>query len=88
VAGERAFPQTDMNVLLSAKSSGKVRALPGHISQGLQEIIAKAMAVKTVDRYATAAHMEKDLDKTYRSLTDKTLSGYAVLENLVNRFEK
>jgi hypothetical protein len=77
-----------MNVLLSAKSTGKVRALPDHVPQPLREIIAKAMAIKTADRYATAAHMEKDLDKTYRSVMDKTLSGYTVLENLVKRFEK
>jgi hypothetical protein len=88
VTGERAFPQTDINVLLSTKSTGKVRDLPAHVPQGLKEIVAKAMALKTEDRYATAAHMEKDLDKVYRNTLNQTPTGYAVLENLVKRFEK
>jgi len=89
LAGERAFPQLDMNVLLSAKSTGKVRTLPDHVPPALREIIARAMAIKTADRYATAAHMEKDLDKAYRSLSAETPpGGYKVLENLVKRFEK
>jgi len=46
------------------------------------------MAIKTEDRYTSAAHMEKDLDKVYRSSLNKTSSGWAVLENLVKRFEK
>ena len=46
------------------------------------------MALKTEDRYATAAHMEKDLDKVYRSTLNQTPTGYTVLENLVKRFEK
>lgn len=87
-AGERAFPQTDINVLLSTKSTGNVRDLPAHVPQGLKEIVAKAMAIKTEDRYTSAAHMEKDLDKVYRSSLNKTSSGWAVLENLVKRFEK
>jgi serine/threonine-protein kinase len=88
VAGERAFPQTDINVLLSMKSTGKVRDLPSHVPQALREIVATAMAINTEDRYISAAHMEKDLDKAYRNLQDKNSSGYEVLENLVKRFEK
>ena len=88
VSGQRAFPQIDINVLVSSKAAGKVPGLPDHVPQGLKEIVAKAMAIHPEDRYASAAHMEKDLDKAYRDLHDKTASGYEVLGNLVKRFEK
>jgi serine/threonine-protein kinase len=88
VTGQRAFPQTDINVLLSSKVTGKIRDFPDNVPQALREIAAKAMAIKTEDRYMSAALMENDLDKAYRSFQDKTVSGYEVLENLVKRFEK
>ncbi len=85
LAGVRAFPQTDVTALISAKATGAYEPLSG-ISGAKQfnDIIAKAMAIKPADRYGSAAAMEKDLDKVMRSLGET--SGYAVLSHLVGRF--
>ena len=88
LSGARAFPQTEIPALLSAKSSGQTAPLPGKVPRLLSEIIQKAMAIKPQDRYESAAAMEKDLDKVLRDgLRPRPASGHAVLSHLVKRFE-
>jgi CHASE2 domain-containing sensor protein len=85
LSGGRAFPQTEVPALVSAKSSGRVAPLPGSVPRQLAAIIQKAMSLKPQDRYESAAAMEKDLDKVLRDL--RPASGHAVLSQLVRRFE-
>jgi CHASE2 domain-containing sensor protein len=86
LCGIRAFPQTEIPALLTAKSSGRCASLPASaVPKQLAEIIQKAMAIKPQDRFESAAAMEKALDAVLRSL--HVASGHAVLSRLVRRFE-
>ena len=85
LSGKRAFPQTEIPALLSAKSSGATAPLPGTVPKQLAAIIHKAMAIETAGRYESAALMEKDLEKVLRDLR-RPASGHAVLSQLVKRF--
>ena len=85
LAGERAFPQRELPELLSAKSSGECKPLSSaDIPKPLIAVIAKAMALKAADRYESAAAMESDLEKALRGMG--AVSGFGILEGLVNRF--
>jgi eukaryotic-like serine/threonine-protein kinase len=86
LTGGRAFPQTEIPALLSAKSSGQCAPLPsGGVPRQLAAIIQKAMSIKPQDRYESASAMEKDLEAVLRDF--RPASGYAVLSELVKRFE-
>lgn len=85
IVGKRAFPQTEIPALLSAKSSGRHAPLPDSVPRPLAAVIKKAMATETKDRYESAAAMENDLDKVLRDL--RPASGHDVLSHLVKRFE-
>jgi len=86
LTGSRAFPQTEVTALVSAKSTGSYVSISGITgSKHFNDILAKAMAIKPSDRYVSAAAMEKDLDKLLRSLGETT--GYGVLAHLVDRFK-
>jgi serine/threonine-protein kinase len=84
LAGKRAYPQTEIPALLSAKSSGKYADLPASVPRQLAAVIKKAMEIQPQDRYPSAAAMEKDLDKVLRDL--HPASGHSVLSQLVKRF--
>jgi|WetSurMetagenome_2_1015567.scaffolds.fasta_scaffold00046_25 eukaryotic-like serine/threonine-protein kinase len=84
LAGDRAFPQTELPDLLSAKSNGTHKPLPAGVPSVLSAAVERAMAVKQEDRYESAAAMEKDLEKALR--LPGTASGYRILENLVKRY--
>jgi CHASE2 domain-containing sensor protein/tRNA A-37 threonylcarbamoyl transferase component Bud32 len=86
VSGERAFPQTEINALVAAKASGRVKALPGHVPQDLVRIIAKAMALQPGERYASAQAMERDLEKALRPLLPPGKPAFGIFTNLVKRF--
>jgi CHASE2 domain-containing sensor protein len=62
LTGKRAFPQTEIPALLSAKSSGQYKALASTVPKQFEAIIRKALAINPADRYESAAAMEKDLD--------------------------
>lgn len=85
LSGERAFPQTDLPALISAKSNGLCPPLSGHVPKPLAAVVAKAMSMNSHDRYESAAAMEKDLGKALHGLG--VSSGHGILENLVKRFE-
>jgi CHASE2 domain-containing sensor protein len=85
LAGGRAFPQRELPELLSAKSSGECKPLAaGDVPKPLISVITKAMALKAADRYESAAAMEQDLCKALRDMG--AVSGYGILEGLVNRY--
>jgi serine/threonine-protein kinase len=84
LSGQRTFPQTDIPALLSAKSTGECKPLPAYVPKPLSAVVARAMSVKAVDRYDSAAAMEHDLDRVLRGMG--TTSGYAILESLTKRF--
>ncbi len=84
LSGERAFPQTDIPVLLSAKSKGEFKPLPGFIPKPLADVVKKAMAVEETARYESTAAMGHDLERVLRGLG--VVSGHFVLANLVKRF--
>jgi eukaryotic-like serine/threonine-protein kinase len=86
VSGERAFPQTEINSLVAAKASGRVKPLPGHAPQDLVRIIAKAMALKPEERYANAQAMEGDLDRALRPLLFPGKPAFGIFKDLVMRF--
>jgi serine/threonine-protein kinase len=85
MCGQRAFPQRDLPALLSAKSSGEYKPLAtDNISKPLAVVIAKAMSQKATDRHESAAAMEADLEKALRGMG--AVSGFGILDGLVNRF--
>lgn len=84
LTGERAFPQTMLPELLSAKSSGQFKPLPAAVPAALSAAVVKAMSVQSADRYESAAAMEHDLEKLLRM--PGAASGYGILENLVKRY--
>jgi serine/threonine-protein kinase len=85
LSGQRAFPQRDLPALLSAKSCGEYKTLAADtIPKPLIAVIVKAMSQKAGDRYESAAAMETDLVKALRGMG--AVSGFGILEGLVNRF--
>jgi eukaryotic-like serine/threonine-protein kinase len=86
VSGERAFPQTDINALVTAKAGGRVKPLPSHTPPGLVNIINRATALHANDRYATAQSMEKDLEKTLRPLLAPGKPVFGIFKDMVNRY--
>ena len=85
LAGQRAFPQRELPELLSAKSTGEYKPLAADIiPKPLIAVIAKALSQKAGDRYESAAAMETDLVKVLRGMG--AVSGFGILEGLVNRF--
>jgi serine/threonine protein kinase len=85
VTGERAFPQIDLNALVTAKASGKVKPLPGSLPPDLVRIINRAMALRANERYATAQEMEKDLEKALRPLLPPGKPAFGIFKELVKR---
>jgi serine/threonine-protein kinase len=86
VSGERAFPQTDVPALLSAKSSGATKPLlSSHGPRQLAGIIMKALSVKPGDRFESARAMERELEKSLAAMN--SLSGYPVMAGLVERYD-
>jgi CHASE2 domain-containing sensor protein len=87
LSGERAFPQTDVPALLSAKSIGQYKPLTAStIPKTLIAVIAKAMSQQSEDRYESAVAMERDLVAVLRGIG--VASGYTVLDGLVKRFNR
>ncbi|HUI91395.1 MAG TPA: serine/threonine-protein kinase [Chitinivibrionales bacterium] len=85
LAGQRAFPQRELPALLSAKSTGQYKLLAADaVPKPLIAVIARAMAQKAEDRYESAAAMEQDLCRALRDMG--AVSGYGILEGLVNRY--
>jgi CHASE2 domain-containing sensor protein len=86
LSGERAFPQTDVPALLSAKSSGAVKQLlSSNGPRQLTGVILKALSVKPGDRFESAWAMERELEKSLAAM--KSLSGYPVMAGLVKRYD-
>ncbi len=89
LTGERALPQVQVNALISAKASGKIRPLreysrvPGDVAR----VVSTAMAVKPEDRYSSAQAMGKDLERCFRNLSNST-AGYPPLEALLERYRE
>jgi serine/threonine-protein kinase len=86
VSGVRAFPQTDINALVTAKASGKVKPLPGSLPPDFIRSINTAMALRPQERYATAQEMEKDLEKALRPLLPPGKPAFGIFKDLVKRF--
>jgi serine/threonine-protein kinase len=84
LGGARAFPQTEIPALLSAKSSGERKPLPSFVPKPLCAIIDKAMLVDPAGRYESASALAHDLERILRA--SGSVSGYAVLQKLVARF--
>lgn len=89
LTGERALPQVQVNALISAKASGKIRSLKEYSSvpDEVARMVSKAMAVKPEDRYPSAQTMGKDLERCFRTLSNGT-SGYPSLEALLKRYRE
>ncbi|MBN1759797.1 MAG: CHASE2 domain-containing protein [Chitinispirillaceae bacterium] len=65
VAGERAFPQTEIPALLRAKSTGTFKPLTrvAHIASEVAQCIEKAMAIDPQQRFPTASAFGTELER-------------------------
>ena len=86
VTGERAYPQTDVTTLISAKTKGQVRSLRGStlVPAALAEVIEKATATSPQDRFESAQAMEKALSRALEGTSQTPASQF--LGSLVKRF--
>jgi len=84
LSGARAFPQTEIPALISAKSSGERNPLPSFVPKPLCSVIDKAMLADPAGRYESAAAFAHDLERILRG--PGSVSGYSVLQKLVTRF--
>jgi len=83
VCGKKAFPQTEIPALISAKSKSEFNPLEDYVPKKLKEIIYKAMALEPKNRYSSAEELEKDL--TEFLLSQNIFNGYQIIENIVKR---
>lgn len=88
LTGERAFPQTEMTSLLSAKVAGTIKPLtPGPLAPRLLvEAINTAISPDPAGRFSDAHTMGKSLEKALSEITDKP--GYEIIAGITHRFWK
>ncbi len=86
VTGERAYPQTEITTLITAKTKGQIRSLRGStlVPAVLADVIEKAMAKDPNDRFESAQAMERELQRALHSLVREP--GNQFVASLVKRF--
>jgi serine/threonine-protein kinase len=86
VAGSRAYPQSEVTSLISAKSKGEIRSLRGSalMPSALADIIDKSIAKEPQDRYDSAHAMERELERALHAVAKEP--GKQFLAGLVRRF--
>jgi CHASE2 domain-containing sensor protein len=86
ITGERAFPQTEIPALVTAKNCGDYKPLESlvKISPEVSGVIDKALSVDPSRRYSSANAFRVDLERAFFSLAGN--DGYRHLSQLVKRF--
>jgi CHASE2 domain-containing sensor protein len=85
LTGRRAWPQSDITLLLAAKAVNHYTSLNKvvHVPDLLEKIIGTAMALHPKDRYQTAEQMYKEMEIAWNKIVKK--QGAAVLEELARK---
>jgi hypothetical protein len=85
LTGEKAFPQTEVAQMLNAKLQGTYKPIApsGRISKDIISVVDKAMATKTIDRYATAQAFKDDLERAF--IAHYSQDGFSHIVQLVKR---
>jgi serine/threonine protein kinase len=85
LAGERAFPQTTVASILSAKMSNTYKPLApaGNLTKDIIAVIDRSMAANPKDRYPTALAFRNDLEKALRPLCKP--DGFVYIRELVEK---
>ena len=86
LAGERAFPQTQANAIMSAKMTGAYNRLEpsGILTKDIISVIDKALAINPLDRHASAAALMNELERVLRPLL-KQSNGFNHIKALAER---